>query len=169
MSIHLRLNTPTWNKSATKADTKESWTSRSFSAGYQIFHKISSLKERKSRDCLCSPFKCANESSRTHCSPPRMPRPRFHQPVLMVNGTRVLVYIIHMTGKWSQSVKPAASDIGMLWKAWRARPAWRVYSLQVEVHCGSFLCADIKQRGLPWQQIIRTEWKRYNRSKRLCN
>lgn len=33
-------------------------------------------------------------------------KPSPPSPVSVVNGTRLLVYIIHMTGKWSQSVNP---------------------------------------------------------------
>lgn len=107
MSIHLGLNAPTWNKRVIQTDSKESSTSSSFSAGYhQILHTVSSLKERKSQHCLCSPFRCTNESSRTRRSPSRTPSPPLHQPVSVVNGTRLLVYIIHMTEKWSQSVNP---------------------------------------------------------------
>lgn len=66
---------------------------------------------------------------------------------------------LHQPGCWftsltrlknrSQSANPPLQTLACCERAWRRGAARRVCSLQVEVHCGSFLCADIKQRGLP--------------------
>lgn len=81
-----------------KTAGEESSTSSWFSAGHQqILHTISSAKERKPRHCLRSVFSCTNESSRMQRHP---------DPPPSASGTRLLVYIVHMTEKLSQSVNP---------------------------------------------------------------